>query len=72
MVGQRGGKDKLTLAVIDRLESLGCDPIEDMAKIAMDEEADPNLRAKVFKELAQYIAPKRKAVKMQADAASRW
>ena len=33
----------------------------------MDEEADLSLRAQMYKELAQYMAPKRKAVEMQAE-----
>ena len=33
----------------------------------MDEITDLSLRAQMFKELAQYIAPKRKAVEMQAE-----
>ncbi len=45
----------------------GCDPIEGMARIAMDERADLSIRAQMFKELAQYTAPKRKAVEMQAE-----
>ena len=53
--------------VIDRLEALGCDPIEGMARIAMDEEADLSLRTQMYKELAQYVAPKRKAVEMKTE-----
>jgi hypothetical protein len=52
---------------MDRLEALGCDPIEGMARIAMDETIDLSIRAQMFKELAQYVAPKRKALDMQAD-----
>jgi hypothetical protein len=63
----KGSKNKQTLAVIDRLEALGCDPIEGMARIAMDEGADMSLRAQMYKELAQYIAPKRKAVEMKTE-----
>ena len=33
----------------------------------MDESADPSLRGQMFKELAQYIAPKRKAVEMKTE-----
>ncbi len=62
-----GSKNKLTLAVTDRLEALGCDPIEGMAMIAMDEGAELSIRAQMYKELAQYVAPKRKAVEMQAE-----
>jgi hypothetical protein len=63
----KGSKNKLTQAVADRLEAMGCDPIEGMAMIAMDEGADLSLRAQMYKELAQYIAPKRKAVEMKTE-----
>ena len=33
----------------------------------MDQENSPELRGKMFAELAQYIAPKRKAVEFSAD-----
>jgi hypothetical protein len=38
-----------------------------MARIAMDETTDLSIRAQIFKELAQYMAPKRKAVEMKAE-----
>ena len=63
----KGSRNKQTLAVIDRREALGCDPIEGMARIAMDERADLSIRAQMYKELAQYTAPKRKAVEMQTE-----
>jgi len=52
---------------MDRLEALGCDPIEGMARLAMDETVELSIRAQMFKELAQYIAPKRKALDVQGD-----
>ena len=64
----KGSKNKQNQAVIDRLEELGCDPIEGMARIAMDDRAELSLRAQMFKELAQYVAPKRKAVEMKTEA----
>jgi hypothetical protein len=45
----------------------GCDPIEGMARIAMDERADLSIRAQMIKELASYVAPKRRAVEMKAE-----
>jgi hypothetical protein len=54
--------NKRTVAVIDRLEALGCDPIGGMARIAMDETVELSIRAQMYKELAQYVAPKRKAL----------
>ncbi len=66
---RRGGRRKgtPTIAVVDRLEALGCDPIEGMARIAMDENAELILRAQMYKELAQYVAPKRKAVEVTGE-----
>jgi hypothetical protein len=63
----KGSKNKQMLAVIDWLEALGCDPIEGMARITMGERADLSLRAQVYKELLQYIAPKHEAVEMKAE-----
>ncbi len=54
----KGSRNKQTLGIIDRLEALGCDPLEGMARIAMDESAHPSLRAQMYKELAQYVASK--------------
>ena len=59
---QAGTPNKRTLDVIAKLEALGCDPIEGMARIAMDQSNSPELRGKMFAELAGYIAPKRKAI----------
>lgn len=61
--GRRPGTaNKATLDVQERLAALGCDPIEGMARLAMDLANDPALRGRMFAELAGYVAPKRKAV----------
>jgi hypothetical protein len=59
---QKGTRNKRTQDVIDRLEALGCDPIEGMAQIAMDETNSAELRGRMYAELAQYVAPKLKAI----------
>src|SRR5829696_6196646 len=64
---QRGTPNKKTQTVADTLAELGCNPIEGMAKIAMDEQAELGLRAQMYKELAQYVAPKRKAVEVTGE-----
>ncbi len=61
---QAGTPNKRTAAVTERLEALGCDPIEGMAALAMDFTNSPELRGRMFAELAQYVAPKRKAVEI--------
>jgi hypothetical protein len=66
---KKGSAGKKTLAIEDRLSKLGCDPIAGMAKIA--EEAmlikDYQLAGSMYKELAQYVAPKRKAVEVSGN-----
>jgi hypothetical protein len=57
-----GTPNKRTLDVIERLDQLGCDPIEGMAKIALDPQNPVELRARMFSDLAQYVAPKRRAM----------
>lgn len=121
---QKGTPNKATKEVIAKLEEMGCDPIEGMARIAMgdadcfvcrdgrvssaqffkiagvrspsswadlpDDEleerqtadmtcpvcggtgkdpVDTKQRADMFKELAQYVAPKRKAIEMDGTIA---
>ena len=58
----RGTPNKRTLEIQDRLCSMGCDPIQGMADLAMDANNTPELRGRMYAELAQYVAPKRKAV----------
>ncbi|RZI71315.1 MAG: hypothetical protein EOP13_18385 [Pseudomonas sp.] len=53
--------------MVDRLAELGCDPIEGMAMPALDPSNPPKLRGRMFSELAQYVAPKRKAVEYSAE-----
>jgi hypothetical protein len=62
-----GTPNKRTQDVIERLEALKCDPIEGMARIAMDANNPPELRGRMFAELAQYIAPKRKALEHSGE-----
>lgn len=65
-----GTPNKRTADVIERLERLGCDPIKGMALIAMDTANAPELRGRMFAELAQYVAPKRRALDVGAESAA--
>lgn len=58
----KGTPNKITDDIVEKLKSLRCDPIEGMARIAADNENPPELRGRMYSELAQYVAPKRKAV----------
>jgi len=53
-------KDTANLQV--RLAALDCDPIEGLARIAMNRRASLAVRVKAFAEIAHYVYPKRKAV----------
>lgn len=57
---QQGTPNKATADVRARLDALGCDPIEGMAQLAMDVNNPPDLRGRMFAELAQYSASERK------------
>ena len=62
---ESGTPNKRTQEVKDRLEELGCDPIEGMAKLAMNDDTPKELRGQMYKELAQYVAPKRRAIEQE-------
>ncbi|MFN0318448.1 MAG: hypothetical protein ACKVQA_25765 [Burkholderiales bacterium] len=59
---QKGTPNRRTMELAERLDLLGCDPLEGMARIAMDSETPPELRGRMYAELAQYVYPKRRAV----------
>ena len=63
---KKGTPNKNTQSVMDKLSELNCDPIEGMAKIASKamEDGEFILAGTMFRELAQYVAPKRKSVEM--------
>lgn len=63
-----GVPNKQSIEIAEKLAALKCDPIEGMARIAMDEKSSAELRGKMYSELAQYVAPKRKAVEHSAGA----
>ena len=65
---KKGTLNKVNATVTEQLASLNCDPIGGMAKIgerAMAE-GDYNLAFQVFRELGQYVAPKRKSLEVNA------
>lgn len=65
----KGTPNKATQEIIDKLKELDCDPIAGLARIAqlaMDE-ADLKTAKDAYKELAQYIAPKRKQVEVEVE-----
>ena len=66
---KKGTPNKNTQSVMNKLASLKCDPIEGMAEIAITSMADGDyhLAFQCFKELGQYVAPKRKSIEVSGD-----
>ncbi len=54
--------------VAEQLRQLDCDPIAGMAMLAQDEALPAALRARMYAELASYVAPRRKAVELTGPA----
>jgi len=59
---RRGTPNNLGRQAAEILRSLNCDPIEGMARIAMDPDQRSDLRGKMFSDLARYVYPQRKAI----------
>jgi len=66
---KKGVPNKRTQSIIDQLVGLNCDPIKGMAKIAKKamDEGDLHLALAAFKDLAQYVAPKRKSIEVSGE-----
>lgn len=63
-----GVPNKKTAEVRELLLSLKCDPITGMARIAMNSKNPPELRGRMYSELAQYMWPKRKAIEVSGES----
>lgn len=61
----KGTPNKRTTEVAELLCALGCDPVAGMARIAMDVDHAPELRGRMYAELAGYLFPKRKALEVR-------
>ena len=66
---KKGTPNKRTQDVAEKLSALGVDPIESMARLAVqaEEKGDTVLAAKMYAELAPYFAPKRKATEITVN-----
>lgn len=60
----KGTPNKLTQTVREILAELNCNSIEGMALLAMDKNNTPELRGRMYAELAQYEYSKRRAVEL--------
>jgi len=63
-VGAKNKRTVLATSVRERLEELGCDPIEILARIADDPKNAADVRVRAASELSRYLWPQRKAVEL--------
>ena len=64
---EKGTPNRATLALKEQLDALGCDPLVELAKIAMNQKNAVEIRVRCLSEIAGYIYPRRKAVDMSSD-----
>jgi hypothetical protein len=67
----KGSQNRRTLDIEQRLDRIGCDPIEGLARIGRqaEEEGDLRLAADCYRHLAPYIAPRLSAAAITTDNA---
>jgi len=63
---KKGTPNKITVEVIELLEQLNCNPVEGLARLALESNCE-EMKFKAYKELAQYVAPKRRAIDLRAS-----
>lgn len=65
----KGTPNKRSADVAAKLAAMDCDPIVALAKLAQksQDSGDDALAVQCYKELCQYVAPKRKAVEHSTD-----
>jgi len=59
---KKGTPNKATLIVEEKINAAGCDPLTELAKIAMNHRYAVEVRVRCLCELASYLYPKRKPV----------
>ncbi len=65
----KGSRNRRTEGVQQRLDSLGCDPVEGLGRIAQqaEEQGDLGLAMHCYKALMPYVAPKRQAIALERN-----
>lgn len=62
----KGVPNRITREVSEKLAQLKCDPISGMVRLAQNVRNRPELRGRMFAELAEYLHAKRKAIELSA------
>lgn len=67
---KKGTPNRATLTLKEKLDAMGCDPLIELAKIAMNEKNPIEIRVRCLSEIAPYVYPKRKPIDMSSDQPS--
>ena len=64
---KRGTPNRVTTALEEKLNAIGCDPVIELAKIAMNAKNPLEIRVRCLIEIAPYVFPKRRPVDGSTD-----
>src|SRR6266852_4546736 len=64
---QKGTPNRATLTLKEKLDSMGYDPLLELAKIAMNDKASIENKIRCHSEIAPYVYPKRKPFDISID-----
>lgn len=67
---KKGRPNRATLTLREKLDEIGCDPLIELAKIAMDKKKSDEIRVRCFSEIAAYIYPRPKPIDLSSDQPS--
>jgi hypothetical protein len=63
----KGTPNRVTLTIKEKLDGIGCDPLIELAEIAMDSKYRIEIRVRCLSEIASYLYPKRRPVDISSD-----
>ena len=63
-------KNKRTIVLEEKFAAMGCDPIEFIASVMLDDANPIELRMKAATELAPYLWPKRRAIEHAGEVSA--
>lgn len=68
---KKGTPNKKTAYIMDKLSYFKCDPMERLIKLGQqaEQEGDISLASNIYKDICQYVYPKRRATEMQLTGA---
>lgn len=60
----KGCKHKINRDIVALLDSLNCNPLEGLARIAIDEKVEIGVRVSAYRSIARYVHPELKSIEL--------